>query len=379
MHGVFGLRAGRAAALIGGCGAVAAGMLAAAAPAQAAALNCGTTIRASVTLTRDVNCTKNKIDDAITIGAAGITVNLNGHSIRGPGDANDTVAILDNGYSNVTVENGAISNFYTGVDAAGTSTSYLTRLVVRNLTVTVNSLSDSGDGVSGSFVSRASISRLSVKYTGDGVGLDNSRHSSISDSKFTGTSDGVYDNLGNSDVVSHNTMTGITDNGVESSETTHMVISSNAISGAAATGIYDNQGSRLTASGNSLSGLLDGISDDQGSHNTFSGNKGTGDAHGVLTYEDNHATYARNTFSNGAFGIEVGDPVGDTLTRNTTSRNTLAGIYVHVDNTSGDSAALSDNVADDNGFGLYSQIPTAGKDNHAKGNAEINCHNVRCV
>src|SRR5262249_55994400 len=46
-------------------------------PASAVTFTCGSTITSSVTLTSNLNCTGNPI----TVAGAGITVNLNGHTI----------------------------------------------------------------------------------------------------------------------------------------------------------------------------------------------------------------------------------------------------------------------------------------------------------
>jgi hypothetical protein len=40
---------------------------------------------------------------------------------------------------------------------------------------------------------------------------------------------------------------------------------------------------------------------------------------------------------------------------------------------------LTDNTANDNQYGLYSEIATMGNSNKASGNTTINCHNVHCV
>jgi hypothetical protein len=98
----------------------------------------------SVTLTQNINCLANRTDDAITIGAAGMAVNLNGHKILGAGDTNDKIGVLDNGHEHVTIGSGTIANFYGGLKINGlSSTSYVTRLVVKDVTVTENTLASS--------------------------------------------------------------------------------------------------------------------------------------------------------------------------------------------------------------------------------------------
>lgn len=92
------------------------GIVLAAAPASAAVLSCGQVITTSINLSQDVGpCTGN----GLVIGASGITVNLNGHSIIGSNATNMTsseqVGVLVQGKRNVTVTNGTVRNFDAGV------------------------------------------------------------------------------------------------------------------------------------------------------------------------------------------------------------------------------------------------------------------------
>ncbi len=92
----------RGAVAVTGCGALMLGMITAgAAPASASALPCGYTATTSIKLTANIDCTSDTTDNGITIGASDITVNLNGHSILGPGafagpNGTGTVGIADN-------------------------------------------------------------------------------------------------------------------------------------------------------------------------------------------------------------------------------------------------------------------------------------------
>jgi parallel beta-helix repeat protein len=82
------------------------------------ALVCGATITTDVRLTADLTCPS----DGVVIGAAGLTVDLNGHTLTGPGTGSSTAGILgfssSNGtiFNNLTVMNGTVSNFGTGID-----------------------------------------------------------------------------------------------------------------------------------------------------------------------------------------------------------------------------------------------------------------------
>jgi parallel beta-helix repeat protein len=96
---------------------VVAGVVAVAAPGLAArsspspsAVSCGETLTKSTTLANDlVDCPAN----GLVVGANGITIDLNGHTIDGtnartPG----TGGIANDGHSNVTIEDGTITDFY---------------------------------------------------------------------------------------------------------------------------------------------------------------------------------------------------------------------------------------------------------------------------
>ncbi len=108
------------------------GLLAGAAPA-AAAVTCGSTITTDTTLTTDLVCS----GDGIVVGAPGVTLDLGGHAIRGPGmgwTATEQGVRVDT--PGVTVRNGRIEGFRYGVSLAG-GAGVATRLY----------LLDNGDGV----------------------------------------------------------------------------------------------------------------------------------------------------------------------------------------------------------------------------------------
>jgi parallel beta-helix repeat protein len=91
-------------------GAAAAACVVVLAPgAQADQIICGQVIRASTTIT---NSLAGCAGDGLVIGASGITVDLNGHTIQGTGLG---VGIQNNGHDDVTIRNGALLNFDHGV------------------------------------------------------------------------------------------------------------------------------------------------------------------------------------------------------------------------------------------------------------------------
>jgi len=79
---------------------------------------CGSTIVTDVILDQDLTCTGN----GLTVGADGIKINLNGHTITGPGSAIALVrGISLNQRSSVSIQGGTIRNFESGIFVANSS------------------------------------------------------------------------------------------------------------------------------------------------------------------------------------------------------------------------------------------------------------------
>jgi len=370
----------RALAALGGGGVVAAGLVVAAVPAQAAALSCGTVIRASVTLTANVNCATNPDDDAITIGASGITINLNGHKILGPGDANITVGIGDSGYHNVTIESGTIANFYAGMNVNGQSGNLVTGLRIKNVTITENTLGDEDYGVFANFMRGANMTGLTIKNANYGVYLVDSEHNTLTDSTLASPITGIWDQRGTGNTWSHDTMSNVNYTGIWEYGSTGASITANTIHGIGATGIYDEESVSCSITGNTLTGLYTGIDTDYDKSTTVRANIGSGDAYGMYTDAALDGTYIGNVFSGDQYGFQDNNPYDDTLKSNTTDGNAEAGIWITASGVLNSFAAtLVGNTADKNQFGMYSEIHTKGTGNHAVGNTVVNCRNVSCV
>jgi parallel beta-helix repeat protein len=76
---------------------------------RAVAVSCGQTITATTTVSNDLtDCS----GDGLVIGANGVVLNLGGHTIDGSGS--DT-GIANNGFDNVTIQNGTLTGFLDGV------------------------------------------------------------------------------------------------------------------------------------------------------------------------------------------------------------------------------------------------------------------------
>lgn len=105
------------------------GLLDSAARVEAAA---GTAVRCGTTLTKDTVLDHDLLDcpgDGLVIGRNGITVDLNGHLLRGsydlsPGpDDHRWAGVRNRGYRNVTVKGGSIVEFGSGVHFSGSAKS----------------------------------------------------------------------------------------------------------------------------------------------------------------------------------------------------------------------------------------------------------------
>ncbi len=99
------------------------------------ALDCGAVVRESLVLANDLTCP----GDALTVGADGITLDLGGHTLTGPGPGSPTwphpnlkssgVKVAD--HSNVTVRDGTILKFSSGVYLDGSHGSTIEEITAR--------------------------------------------------------------------------------------------------------------------------------------------------------------------------------------------------------------------------------------------------------
>lgn len=334
-------------------------MMAAAGPARADVLACGTTITASVTLTQDMNCG----GIAIIVGAAGVTVDLNGHQING---FTGGTGVSDVGHNDVTVENGTIGGFLTDVSIENSSGS-----VVRDLTVGTESVGQSVE-----------------------VSLNHASHTTVTHNRFHHPFFGGGDQGGNGNTWSDNTFDDLGLDGPSYSEIGLSVfgsagdlISGNKLSGPAdigghfpaAFGIYFTQSNSITITNNELHDLALGMWGVENTGSTFRLNHGFNNTSGLQSTSGINEAYLGNKFdSNNGDGMLIESPHGAELAGNTASDNIYDGISI-TGQEGADSATLNLNTADHNGkSGLYSQFPTSGFGNKAKGNGLSDCFNVNC-
>ena len=381
----------RGAVAVTGCGALLLGMITAgAAPASAAALPCGYTATTSIKLTANINCTGDTTDNGINIGASDITVNLNGHSILGPGANNMTQGIADNltsstVYNDVTIENGTISNFYGDIVLEGDpGGSDLTGAVVEKITTTNDRL-ETGYGLFGGGLSGASIHNLSISDADYGVDLEDSQASTVSHNQLQSPFFGLTDSEGFRNTWSDNTLSNVNDYGVGTEDATAAVVKSNTFSGGlGGSGIFDSDSSGTSITDNTMKGIGEGIGSIDSSDDTIGSNKGSTAAFGIYTEDSTDFSLTGNQFSGSEYGIETDCPVGELLKGNTTNHNSDVGVFVYTSTNECQSgvtysATLDNNTANDNRFGLYSQVVASGSGNRATGNSVVNCYQVSCT
>lgn len=118
--------------------------------------SCGQTVTTDAVLTQDLVCTA----DGIVVGASKITIDLNGHSIRGDHGSGDYGVDDTAGYDEVTVENGVVRNFDLGIWTAGDL-------------ITVSHVVTSGNQSSGIYMTGASARVVSSTASGNAqTGID---------------------------------------------------------------------------------------------------------------------------------------------------------------------------------------------------------------
>lgn len=95
------------------------------------ACGCGDTVIADWTLPDNLTCTN--AGNALTVGANNITIDLGGHTITGDG-TNTITGIENNGYTNVHMRNGSITNFtLDGTKYRGAATGTVTDIAVSSI------------------------------------------------------------------------------------------------------------------------------------------------------------------------------------------------------------------------------------------------------
>jgi large repetitive protein len=388
------------------------------------AVTCGMVLTQSTLVTNDLsNCS----GDGLVVGAAGITVDLNGFAVDGIGQG---VGIRNNGHDNVTITNGTVREFDYGVQLnAGTVGGIVTALTVDlNQEVGIQ-LTDADNGLRGNLL-------RGNTFTGNAAGialLGGTQGTSVLDNVISASAlDGIRvvassgnrietNRVGGSggsglllDGAGINTVVGNTivdsadpavvlqagsngnrlqgneltesESGVVISDSSGNDLVANVATGSSDSGFALENANDNVLRGNDVRFNGTGIELYQSSRNRIesndaSGSSSSGISIGALSLNN---TVVLNTSSgNQAEGISVEAEVlpestepGNVIDRNTASNNNSAGIAV-------DKAGhrISANSADNNdGWGIYAEVGNVdGGGNRATGNTEpAQCYNVSC-
>lgn len=365
--------------------AMAATVVVAAPAAAKSALHCGQTITASTKLTHDlVGCP----GTGLVVGADNITIDLNGHSIRGV-NAPGSIGIADDGHAGLTVKHGAIADFF--VD--GVRLHDAAHSVVRDLRIVrigaggaepVTSAGVLIDGSAGVKVTGSFISNAVQAFQSDGIDILGSPGAVIRGNR----------------VVRNNW------NGVVAIESPHSQLVRNVLDGNGNQGLEVNAGSdaivvaRNIARGNAQSGLVVGaVHGARIVDNRLSGNNGAGQ----FSFDLIDSLIAGNVSRDNGEGIELAGGQfgshGNRILRNRADGNVDVGILLednaNANRVSGNSAtggrdprgagilvfASTGNVIDGNdtdrnagdGIGIFEETPgTAAGNTISRNSAKRN-------
>jgi parallel beta-helix repeat protein len=285
-------------------------------------------------VTADVTLTKSLKGCAtgLIVGADNVTIDLNGHAIRGLGTAGGTgIEAVDR--TGVTVKNGKITDFAEGVRFFNTSNSTIEQLVVRR-TLTGIRVSRIDNGTDSN-----RILENTVRESGDGIAVFGAASSRIAG----------------------NTLNGLTGNGILCRDTFSSEVE---IEGNRALG-NDGAGIALQFCAASVIG------------NVASDNVGTG----IVRTRSNGSTL-RNVANRNTFGIVTDDSHG-LIQENVTNANFRNGLsIVDQDPSHGPLHTVTGNTANRNGaLGIATDLVGVidGGGNRAKNNGDsLQCKGVGC-
>lgn len=323
--------------------ALGAGLISSSAQAKSLPLTqvkCGDVVTKSIKVANDLS----GCDMGLVVGAAGITIDMDGHTFEGTGDKNE-YGIGFGKFDDVTLRNGALAGFYNGVDLHATIGS-----TVKN--VVANSNTGFGFRLFGTEKSR--LEKVTASYNEyANVLVEGSTKNTITKSLFVGSMDGVWlNNFSTENTVSKNKIFNASIAGIDSIKSFANTMSKNYVAsndnGVRLSGQYTN-----TVKNNHIHKNVIGINVFGASNLKVKGNKLT---------------------ENTAYGMFVGDGSNYvTVVKNTVTGNGDHGIYAGGEG----SVTFTENKANDNGFklingwghGIHSEMTnTSGSKNVAHGN-----------
>jgi parallel beta-helix repeat protein len=396
------------------------------APPAPANVSCGQLITVSTRVTNDlVDC----LGNGLVIGAHGIVLDLDGHTIDGTGLG---VGILDNGFDNVTITNGFVQEFDFGVQLGdGTARSYVTDLTLQLNQEAGIQLIDADNGVAGNTIRDnmlidneygiwlsdgtqfATIRGNAISSgSADGIRVEGSHENAI-DANSVGESSGAGIALVAADgnTVTDNTLTNNSGAGIAVGEPL-LAADDNRIEGNEITGSSGPGISVVESSGNELVGNVatlggsSAIELDQATNTLVRGNDVTGNSGGIeLSDSSDNVIEANNASGSNGGGISVeGISLRNVLALNNASGNSGEGISVNDATDAANGNLIDRNIANSNsgegiivngaghtvtgntvsfndGWGILAVSGTVdGGANEASGNAEpAQCSGVVCT
>ena len=283
--------------------ALAAALLIVIGPAHADDVHCGQVLEASTTLAGDLLACAG---DGLIVGAHGITIDLNGHSLVGTGAG---AGIRNDGFDGVTVRNGTVETFLYGVQLnPGTVGN-----VVGALALTTNkSAAVQLDGAAGNTIRGSTIE----SQANDGVVLVGGSGNSI---------------LGNT--IGHSADRGISVQGSSGNVFESNRVTSSGDRGVVFEGSSGNwfEANTVSENGDAGIGLLLGSDSNVVRGNTVSSNQ---DAAVLVTGSHDNRIELNTVTQNGDAGVVLTDANESLILRNTISGSGDSGIYLEFSSSS---------------------------------------------
>ena len=231
------------------------------ASAAAAQPTCGSVITTSITLTRDLSgCTAN----GLVVGADGITIDLGGHRVSGTGAFTSLAGVYNDGYDDVVVRNGQVTDFSQGVQAYASDRNRYESLSVRRTLIGIDVTESAG----------VLIKANRLVGNREGLALLRSHGTEVVGNTIDGnTTQGATDrdSIGStyrSNSLRHNGFSGLSLSAAHGATVADNLAARNGLDGVEAYGGTAVTYLRNTLTGNDDNGLLD-----SGDGSTFGGNR----------------------------------------------------------------------------------------------------------
>jgi hypothetical protein len=351
---------------------------------MAAQPSCGDTLTTNTTLTSDLDCSGYS-GTALYMGANGIVLNLNGHTIWGPPGSDGYNGVDTEEYNRTTIRNGKITDYYIGVNLDSSN-----RTTVSGLDIDGNDTNEAYGVYEYHGVANV-LNNLEVWDVYYGVYMDYSANSTLKNSNLTGYY-GAYVDGTSKALVTTNSLHG--EYGVFDYRSWRNKYTANTANGEGSYGFYiecDGYGP-VTMSGNTANGhdsygfyvyecyevdhpVIDYLGGSHITGNTANNN----DSGGFYDYYTINGIWKNNVANdNGGDGYYLDYPSNVRLLSNSARRNGGSGFniadnytYYNVDDIAFNTARGNDS------YGFYASYGAPSHDNVAVNN-NIDCRNIDC-